>query len=1000
VLLKFVRIMAMGVCSGLLCGPALAGSAINTPTSWVARVWQLDDGLPDNNITGIAQSRDGYLWLGTHRGLVRFDGVRFVRVALPVPDQLSYGLIRGLSLLHEDELWVTMVGRVAVCLKSGQTRVFTKEDGLSQTRSMVRPMAAVEGQEGSAWIGYYDGFAYRIANGNITCFSTDEGLTGVGYCRLASDRNGRLWFANAGRVGLFRDGKFIPLLTLTNQPLCIAPARHEGIWICSGVHLLHYNGTGEPKELARLPTNSSTAEPTALLEDREGALWIGTTADGLFRYDGTQAVVRVVTSHNHILSLAEDREGNIWVGTAGGGLNRLRPRVMELEGNSTRLPHEAVRSVCQDSSGTLWVVGQDGELSRQQQEGWRVLSAKDGWIGGAAFCLASGLQGEVWIGTAHNGLYRWQDGSFTHLGRNEGLAGETVQSLLSDSKGNLWIGLAPKASVQRLREGTFTTFPQPQDEFPIRTISEDASGCVWMIASDGRLLRVSGDTLVDETRGTQWQAIQVRSLHATSDGSLWIGCSGSGLGRLRDGKLATIGIEQGLLDTHVSGIANDDEGNLWLASDRGIFKVRQRELDAVAERRSDRVLAIAYGRDQALPNLQANAGYSPTSMRTRDGRILFPMTTGLAIIHPERVQPNAFAPPVLVEGMTVDGRDIDLSNSGREPGLPAGHRKVELEFTALSFVTPENTHFRHRLMGWDETWQETQYQRSVSYTRLPAGEYVFQVRACNESGVWSEPGVELRFHVHPFLWQTWWFRTLALATLAGLVAVAVRQYEHRKHLLEMERLEREAMVERERARVAQDLHDDLGSGLTEIGLMASLAQRQNLPPERVHQHLQQVTDKAREMVTALDEIVWAVNPRHDSVISLSHYLCEYAQRFLELTPIRCRLEVARDLPARPLKSDQRHSLFLAFKEALTNVARHSQAAEARIRISADANVLTVAVEDNGRGVDDLANHHGADGLSNMQRRLEQIGGRCEIQSQPNRGTQVRFVLPLAKAGKP
>ena len=990
----------MGVCSGLLCGSALADPAISSPNSWVARVWQLDDGLPDNNITGIAQTREGYLWLGTHRGLVHFDGVRFVRVGLPVPDQMRYGLIRGLSLLHEDELWLTMVGRVAVCLKRGQTNVFTKDDGLSPTRSMVRPMAAVQGQEGSAWIGYYDGFAYRIANGHITCFSTDEGLTGVGYCRLACDGNGQLWFANGGHVGVFQDGRFVPLLTLTNQSLCIEPAYQKGIWICAGAQLLCYDGTGEPKQLAQLPTSSSTAEPTALLEDRRGALWIGTTADGLFRYDGTQAVIRVETSHNHILSLAEDREGNIWVGTAGGGLNRLRPRVMELEGNSTRLPHEAVRSICQDSSGALWVVGQDGELSRQQEGGWHVLSAKEGWTGGAAFCLASGPQGVVWIGTARNGLYRWQDDRFTHLGRDEGLAGETVQSLLNDSKGNLWIGLAPKASVQRLREGTFTTFPQPQDEFPIRTMAEDAAGGIWMIASDGRLLRVSGDTLADETEDTLWPVIQIRSLHATSDGSLWIGCAGAGLGRLRNGKLATIGTEQGLLDTHVSGIANDDEGNLWFASDRGIFKVRQRELDAVAEGRADRVLAIAYGRDQALPNLQANAGFSPTSMRTHDGRILFPMTTGLAIIHPERVQRNAVAPPVFVEGMTVDGRDIDVRNAARGPSLPAAHRKVELEFTALSFVAPENTRFRHRLKGWDEAWQETQHQRNVSYTRLPAGEYVFQVTACNESGVWSEPGAELHFHVYPFLWQTWWFRTLALTTLAGLVALAVRQHERRKHRLEMDRLEREAMVERERARVAQDLHDDLGSGLTEIGLMASLAQRQNLPPERVHQHLRQVTDKAREMVTALDEIVWAVNPRHDSVISLSHYLCEYAQRFLELTPIRCRLEVPRDLPDRPLKSDQRHNLFLAFKEALTNVVRHSHAAETRVKISAEDNVLTVVVEDDGRGVADLANHQGADGLTNMQQRLEQIGGRCEIQSQPNQGTQVRFILPLAETGKP
>jgi signal transduction histidine kinase/streptogramin lyase len=659
-----------------------------------------------------------------------------------------------------------------------------------------------------------------------------------------------------------------------------------------------------------------------------------------------------------------------------------------------------VRSVCEDSAGVFWVVGQTGGLARRENGTWKTLSSADGWPGAPAICVTSNPEGAVWIGTYHGGLYRWQHGRFTHLGLDDGLASDKVHSLLVDRQRNLWIALETPACVQRWHEGQFQTYTQPQDEFPVRAMAEDAAGNIWMAASDGLLLRVSGNALVDETRRTLWPPVTIRCLQATPDGTLWIGYAGAGVGRLRDGHFATIGEEQGLLDAYVSNLASDDYGAFWFASDRGIFKVRHNELDAVAEGRASRVFPVAYGRDQALPNLQANYGFFPGAIRARDGRLCFSLSTGIAIVHPERVQPNAVAPPVLVEAVAVDGHPLDLRDAGRGLSLPAAHRKVELEFTALSFVAPEDTCFRHRLKGWDENWQETQQQRRVSYTRLPAGEYVFEVTACIEAGNWSEPGAALPFRVRPFLWQTWWFKALVLVTLTGLVAAAVRQHERQRHRLALEQLERQAMMERERARVAQDLHDDLGSGLTEIGLMASLAQRQNLPLERVHQHLRQVTDKAHEMVTALDEIVWAINPRHDSVVSLSHYLCEYAQRFLELTPIRCRLEVARDLPTRPLNPDQRHNLFLAFKEALTNVVRHSQAAEARIKISTNANTLSVVVEDDGRGLNDTTTGQGADGLSNMRERLEQIGGRCEFQSTPNQGTRVQFILPLPEAGQP
>ena len=985
--LAYGYILAAWIGGGLLGGSALAENRTAPDGEWVARAWQLDDGLPDNNVTGVAQTSQGYLWLSTHRGLIRFDGVRFESLQLPDFPRGMHPLIRGMCLGHDDRLWLAEEGALAVSVKPGLSNEVVSVRGLSS----FRPQTVVETTDGAVWIGYSDSSACRIIEGKVTRFGSREGLEGPGYCWLATDTAGQLWFALAGRIGIFRDGRFVPQLELPQKPVGIGTARGGGMWICAGGKLFQYTEGRGLTKLGDLMPNAAKVDPSVLFEDRQGCLWIGTLANGLFRYDGAN-VAWVETSHQGILSVAEDREGSIWVGTAGGGLNRLRPRVLELQGRAAGLPFQAVRSACEDHSGALWATGENGLLAREHEGRWKIVSTNEGWSGAPAMCVASDREGTVWVGTYLGGLSRWKQGVFTTLRKRDGLASDIVRALLPDSRGDLWIGCESRAGVQRWHEGRLQTFTQARDN-PVRAMAEDAAGTIWMATSE-RLLRVDGDSLVDETRHALWPPRPIRCLYATPDGSLWIGYAGGGVGRLRAGRFARISTEQGLHDSYICGLTGDADGSLWFASDHGIFQVQQSQLDAVAEGRAERVLARVYGRDQALPNLQANYGFAPGAGRRRDGRLWFPLSTGLAVAHPAGVRPNRVSPTVVINNLSVDGRSLNLRPAGEPLTLPPGHRNLEFDFAALSFVAPENVHSRHRLEGWDERWQEGTVRRSVNYSRLPAGDYVFRVTACNDAGVWSETDAALPFRVQPFLWQAWSFKALAALMLSGAVAAGVRARERRKHRRELERIERQNLMERERARVAQDLHDDLGAGLTEIGLIGSLAQRTSVPPERAREHLQHITVKAREMVTSLDEIVWAINPRHDSLVSLSHYLCEYAQRFLETTPVRCRMEVAKDLHAVPLNSEQRHSLFLAFKEALTNVVRHSQATEVRIGISAGEGRLRVVVEDNGQGIKETPANTGADGLANMSRRLAQIGGRCEVTSAPGKGASVRFEFPL------
>ncbi len=979
-------------CGSLVCLLALVGSTVlgATNSAWFARVWQSEEGLPENNVTGLAQTTDGYLWVSSHNGLVRFDGMQFEPVPLPLAVGRSQPLIRALLLGRSSQVWLALEGGMVVRVSLEETNAFTSFKGLSS----FRPLALAQAADEAVWIGYTDGSVCRIRAGVVTRFTARDGLSGVGACWVMSDSNGQVWFAKAGRVGVFRQGRFTTLLTVPEKSIRLAAGRAGGLWICAGRRLLKYDEGSAAQELGELPAEGVGVEPTALFEARGGALWIGTSSKGLFRYDGTNCL-KVPTSHGDIESLTDDREGNVWVGTGGGGLNRLRRRVLELQGPEAGLPFETVQSVCQDTSGTLWATTQNGGLVRQQAgEGWKSLSTEDGWSGARASCVACDSEGVIWIGTYRSGLCRLENGKLSSLTKNNGLGGNTVRALLPDRAGNLWIGQESPTCLQRLTQGQLHTYTQPARSRVIRAMAQDSAGTIWLGTSDGYLLRASEETLIDETSHTLPAPKPIRCLYATPEGSLWIGYAMAGLGRLHNGRFAQIGTEQGLHDAYICAMADDSEGAMWFSGDHGIFQARLRELEAVAEGRAHRLRSIVYGRDEALPSLQASYGNLPGAARSRDGRLFFPMRTGLAVVHPDRVQPNRIPPPVLVARVVVDGRPMDLRTSEPAQYLAPSHRRLEVEYTALTFVAPDNVHFRHRLEGWDDGWIDTGTKRSVSYSRLPAGRYVFRVTACNNAGVWNENGAAMSFVVVPFLWQTWWFRLSTGTVLVGGLVLGIRLYERRKVRRQMAFLERRNAIERERARIARDIHDELGAGLTQIGLLADLGLSSTADAEQKQTSFSKIGSRARAAAGALDEIVWAANPRNDNLPRLADYLCQLADDCFESSPIRCRKEVPLGLPVVPIGAELRHHLALTVKEALTNALKHSRASTVRMRLTWNPPELVVAVEDDGIGFAADGDSSQGNGLRNQVTRMQEIGGTVETKSAPGHGTQVTLRVSL------
>ena len=373
-------------------------------------------------------------------------------------------------------------------------------------------------------------------------------------------------------------------------------------------------------------------------------------------------------------------------------------------------------------------------------------------------------------------------------------------------------------------------------------------------------------------------------------------------------------------------------------------------------------------------------------------------------VDPTGVRINSRPPPVLFEGMSVDGQEFADGNSGAPPRIPPGRHWFEFQYTGLSFVAPEKVRFKYRLAGFDPDWVFAGTKRVASYNFLPAGPYSFQVVACNNDSIWNETGASFGFEVLPYFWQTTWFRLLTLAVLlaasGGLVWFDTRRRMRRK----LERAERQRDIERERSRIAQDIHDDLGAQLTRITMMSEWARGDLRDPARVAVGLRQIYDTAQQLTRSMDEIVWAVNPRHDNLESLGGYLEKFAQDWLATAGIRCRLDLPVQYPEWWLTSELRHNLFLACKEALHNVVKHSAAAEVHIRLQVQRGAFSLEIEDNGRGfpVAGGAPNHGStpgrfssgNGLENMARRLAAIGGTCEVQSASGSGTKVVLTVFL------
>ncbi|HEX2077994.1 MAG TPA: two-component regulator propeller domain-containing protein [Longimicrobium sp.] len=788
-------------CLALLAAACLAAGGAADARAQVPEMafasWGTEQGLPSNIALDVAQTPDGYLWLASYEGIVRFDGVAF-RVFnesdIPGMDRASFWRV---VVDSAGALWGASEYGGLVRHAGGRWTVFRTRDGLKSDKVT----ALLPDTGGVLWVGTRGGVS-RVRNGRIEPLPAPAGMAEPSVTDLARDPGGNLWIGTvADGVVRYRDGRYERLGTRPGDQVTSLHADAGGaVWIGtfdSGVTRLR---GGEARRLAG-EGPGAPRRVNSILRDREGTLWLA-AENGLFRMEGERAVPVPLPGGRPITQasgLHRDQEGNLWVGSRQGGLFRLRPTAVAALTRADGLPHDIVFAIEGDGAGGVWI-GTQGGVAHRTPGGTRLYTQAGGALAdNVTRDLLRSRAGDLWAAT-NGGLTRIRGGRATTFGARDGLPDDRVRALFEAADGTLWI--ATYNGLAALRDGRFQSYGAAQglpDPY-ILSVFQDRRGTVWVGTQSEGLFRMAGGRFVPGPRELARQP--VFRMMEDADGTLWVG-SARGLARIRGDGVFLFTTRHGLAGSSVYQALDDGRGRLWLTGSWGVGHVPRAELEAVAAGRARTVTMKQFG---SRDGMAGEASSISRAWRGPDGRLWFGTPAGVAVVDPARLRRNARAPVPIIERVVVD--DEVHEGEGSIEVVP-GNRRLELHFTAASFVAPEQLRFRYRLEGYDPGWVEGGTRRVAFYTNLPPGRYVFHVQARNEDGVASTHVPRVTLRLRPYYWQTWWF-----ALLVGAAALAAALAAHRLRVRMAQQAVREEMLR------DLSLQDDLTGLYNRRGLLA------------------------------------------------------------------------------------------------------------------------------------------------------------------------------------
>jgi ligand-binding sensor domain-containing protein/signal transduction histidine kinase len=954
--------------------------------------WTVRGGFSKGTIVAITQTQDGYLWLGTEFGLLRFDGVRAAPWQPPNGRHLPSSYIRSLLAARDGTLWIGTSEGLA-SWKGGKLTPYAELAGQSV-------FTLLEDHEGTVWAGGHaapTGRLCEIHGGSVQCYG-QNGSFGQYVDSLYEDRQRNLWVASI--TGLWR-------------------------W-----------KPGPPK-LYPMPDRVQT-----LMEDENGALLIDMLSGIRQFVEGRLDAYPFSPTGRPFAtrSILRDGDGGLWIGTTDRGLVHVHHGVTDVFERSDGLSSDFIEMLFEDREGDIWVPTLDG-LDRFRDLAVPTISVKQGLSNATVESVLAARDGSVWLGTA-DGLNRWNNGQLTVYRKRSGLPDDAIQSLFQDFEDRIWV--STRLGVAFLENGRFTPVSSVPGE--VHSIAGDRAGNVW-VSQEKSLFRLRGGRVVeqipwgqlghqdparamvaDPVRGGLWMGLRdggvayfesgqvrasytvadglseghVRDLQLDREGTLWVAAEG-GLSRFKNGRFATLNSQNGLPCDAVHWVMEDDDHSFWLYMACGLVRIARPELDAwVVTADKDpkrRVQATVFDGSDGVRSHSTTTGYCPSVARSTDGKIWFLPWDGVSVIDPHRLPFNSLPPPVHIEQITANREKYESASQLRLPPLI---RDLEIDYTALSLVAPEKIYFRYKLEGHDADWQDAGNRRQAFYTDLPPRQYRFRVAASNNSGVWNEASTFLEFSVAPAYYQTIWFRASCLAAFLGLLWAL---YRFRLHQIAQEFKVRMDERLNERTRIARELHDTLLQSFH--GLMFRFQAARNMLPRRPEEAIQAFDGaliKAEQAIAASRDAIQGLRSEPAVQSDLPHLLTAMGQELaaspdanLDSAIFRVTVEGERQV-LYPILQDE---VYRIAREVLRNAFQHARARQIEAEIRYDDRLLRLRIRDDGKGIDPKVLQEGGRaghwGLPGIRERAKQIGARLDFWSEAGAGTEVELTVPASVA---
>ena len=975
-----------------------------SPTRYLHDVWTTEKGLPQNDVTQLIQTRDGYIWLGTNGGLVRFDGIRFTIFDSGNTPELRSSRILSLAEDRDGALWIGTQNGGLTSYRWGKFKNYGIKDGLPD-----ESVFSIEAdRSGNLWLS--PGGLLRLTNGRFTLYSTRDGLPSNGSGNICEAPDGSIWFRSGDFIMHFHDGRFERFSTKDlpadwiARVVTMAVAGDGSLWLVTEYGLVHLQN-GNFTILNRQPAAPyGTVMPSTFVlqtfEDRTGSLRF-LTPSGLAHYQDGKVIVDTPIPFHELSGLnmalwtvrpvIEDREGNLWVGTGGLGLHRFRTRQIMAYAAETGLSDDGFMPITGDGAGGLWL-GSTGNSLYHFQDG----KFTPHNIDQQARSLCRDHNGTLWIGT-NKGLYRLQDGQLITDDPINSVMGQgtTVQAIYEDREANLWVGTGrdeeQDGALYRISGGAITKFQMREGLVAndVRFIMEDHEGALWVGTTRG-MSRLKDERFTNYTTAQGLSSNFVREIHEDADGTLWIGTYGGGLNRLKDGHFVAITTRNGLFDNIVSRILEDDHGNFWMSGNRGVYRAVRKELNDFADGRLPSITSISYGVEDGMKINETNGGSQPAGWKAADGKLWFPTIKGVVAIDPSNLNP---VPPVVhIEQVLIGQSPADLWQPIR---VRPGQGDLEIHYTGLSYTAPDKVRFKYKLEGYDPDWVDAKERRVAYYTQVTPGAYTFKVMAANNDGVWSTESARVQLIVIPPVWRTWWFRTLAiLGVLAGIFLLykqRIRELERRRRTQEDFSQQLIASQESERKRIAGELHDSLSQNLVVIKNRAWLSLQEPGNHESVLEQMEEIADAADQSLTEVREIAYNLRPFQIDRLGLT---AAVESLVAKVDTPDLRFVAESDNIDSLLLPEMEINLYRIVQEGINNIIKHSAATKALIKIKRGQSLIEVTIEDNGRGFDQRearpaqSGNGGGFGLIGLTERARILGCVPVIDSIAGKGTRI------------